>query len=737
MRVTQTLDTKIRRSEWFAQVNLISVAPMLQNLRLGLKKRRSGKSKVPVKQRGSWPQVFKKWKEKNKAAFFSPSENWCLPASNLIPQEREFVVDSGASMHMISKNDLNSAEMDTLTKSCSLTRVITANGEVQTHEETTVYVKELDIFLTMKILEITPAVLSLGKICDENENFYEWINGQKPRLIENGIRAQCNTENFVQIVVPGLSWSSSSCSNHSISKTLSRQERPFSTSSSSASSSPTTSSSDNETREREDRTESDTSPETCQRTKITRAPCRRRIGGVVNRAENFGDLITADRKVLSENCESRNNHRNAVVVQDLATQWIQSYPCKTKTSQETQRSFQKFLEPEWKPKVIHTDNSLEFGKACEDLSWNHCTSTPHRSETNGIAERAVRRVKEGTSAVLLQSGVNENWWAHSMECYTFLRNVTDLVSDGKTPDERRFGQPFKGPIIPFGSLVEYHPITAKDQSRIHQIGSKVLPGLFLGYALHAWWIWTGDVLIADLEELETMDASEIYSFRLDAKEWYFIPRWKFHFPVADGRIKLLGGDQDLRTSTLIRQFKERLILTFMEYQKGLFHHLTTHFQMPVKRLMIFGPCQGTSNTAITLNPESNFTRREKNHSLFHLNTLTYLELLIRIWISSKNDASMVTGKSMGQEMCLILGQVSLNLLNWKRNFQTDFCGPGERLTRKQLTSRPDYLWPELWTKLGRNAKLKVRQKWSHEKPQLDNARKLWGIYFVDPDDKES
>ena len=77
--------------------------------------------------------------------------------------------------------------------------------------------------------------------------------------------------------------------------------------------------------------------------KITRTPCRRRGGRVVPRAENFGDLITADHKVLSEGCESRNNHRYAVVVQDLATQWIQSYPCKTKTSQETQRSLQKFL----------------------------------------------------------------------------------------------------------------------------------------------------------------------------------------------------------------------------------------------------------------------------------------------------------------------------------------------------------------------------------------------------------
>ena len=61
---------------------------------------------------------------------------------------------------------------------------------------------------------------------------------------------------------------------------------------------------------------------------------------------------------------------------------------------------------------------------------------------------------------------------------------------------------------------------------------------------------------------------------------------------------------------------------------------------------------------------------------------------------------------------------------------------GWRLTRKQLTSRLDHLWPELWEKMGNNLKLKERQKWSHEKPQLDNARKLRGIYFIDPEDKE-
>ena len=67
----------------------------------------------------------------------------------------------------------------------------------------------------------------------------------------------------------------------------------------------------------------------CLKTKITRDSCRR-CAGTVPRAENLGDLITADHKVLSEESESRKNHRYAVVVQDLATQWLQSYPYKNK-----------------------------------------------------------------------------------------------------------------------------------------------------------------------------------------------------------------------------------------------------------------------------------------------------------------------------------------------------------------------------------------------------------------------
>ena len=164
-------------------------------------------------------------------------------------------------MHMICKKYLKSVEMDTMTKSCSRTIVITANGEVQTHEEATVYAKELDVLLTMKVLENTPAVLSLGKLCDENGYTCEWINGQNPHLMKNGIRIQCNTETFVPIVVPGLTLSSSSSSHPSTSMTPSRQESNHPTSSSSSSTSPTTTvSSESATRAREDLSAIDSHP---------------------------------------------------------------------------------------------------------------------------------------------------------------------------------------------------------------------------------------------------------------------------------------------------------------------------------------------------------------------------------------------------------------------------------------------------------------------------------------------
>ena len=110
--------------------------------------------------------------------------------------------------------------------------------------------------------------------------------------------------------------------------------------------------------------------------------------------------------------------------------------------------------------------------------------------------------------MMLQSGLDEKWWADSIECYCYLRSVHDLSSDGKTPCERRFGEPFRRPIIPFGSMIEYHPFSAKDQSGLHQFwlesSARNLPRI----CALCGGIWKGDIIVADIQELENLDASE-------------------------------------------------------------------------------------------------------------------------------------------------------------------------------------------------------------------------------------
>ena len=88
----------------------------------------------------------------------------------------------------------------------SPTTVMTANGEVQTREEVTVYVKELDLFVTVMLLEETPAVLPLGKLCAVHGH---WTSCQKPHLTKKGKRINCSKSNYVPFVVPGSSTSSS------------------------------------------------------------------------------------------------------------------------------------------------------------------------------------------------------------------------------------------------------------------------------------------------------------------------------------------------------------------------------------------------------------------------------------------------------------------------------------------------------------------------------------------------
>ena len=254
------------------------------------------------------------------------------------------------------------------------------------------------------------------------------------------------------------------------------------------------------------------------------------------------------------------------------------------------------------------------------ISERFCKSmyveSPHRSETNGIAERAVRGVKEGTSAILLQSGLNESWWANSMECYTYLRNIQDLLSDGKTPYERRNGKPLlKDQSFRLVHWLSISLFVRKTRQESINLERKSYLDCSSDTLCSREEFGEDNVLVADPEELETMDASEIHSKRLNAKEVIFPKQGEFIFPIADGRIKTAGGDQELRTSTLIRPrpIQGEGHVDFLGESEGSLPQPQDSLPDAGEAMHDFWSMSGSFH----FNAESNFTRREKNHSLFH------------------------------------------------------------------------------------------------------------------------
>ena len=247
------------------------------------------------------------------------------------------------------------------------------------------------------------------------------------------------------------------------------------------------------------------------------------------------------------------------------------------------------------------------------------------------------------------------------------RNIQDLLSDGKTSYERRFGKPLKGPIIPFRSLVEYYPITAKDQSRILQFGKKVLPGF-----------------VPRIRSVRGGDFGRVTQWLQTLRSWKRWTHWKstqkdsmqkevilpkenekFIFPAADERTKPIGGDQDLRTSTLIRQrpIQGEGHVDFLGEWEGSLPPPHDSFLDAGEAINDFWSMSGNFIYRHHIEPRIKLYSPREESSLCHWSTLTSPELLTRTWMLCKKAASMIIGISLCQEIFLIIGQVSLILLN--------------------------------------------------------------------------
>ena len=239
----------------------------------------------------------------------------------------------------------------------------------------------------------------------------------------------------------------------------------------------------------------------------------------------------------------------------------------------------------------------------------------------GLLREQCAELRKGDLRYCFNQVWMKNGGADSMECYCYLRNIQDLLSDGKTPNEGGSECPLTDQqhrLEQWSNITLFLPKTCRDcmclVRKSYQVYSLDMHYTRCGSGKETFWSQT-------LRNWKRWTHLKSMLKGLNAKEVLTsMGGEKFIFPIADGTIKLSGRDQVLRTSTLIRDRpdREEEQRNLLGESDGSFQpHFKTHCRMMVKQEMISGPFQGTLFTVITLNPESNCTCREKRHSQFH------------------------------------------------------------------------------------------------------------------------
>ena len=201
------------------------------------------------------------------------------------------------------------------------------------------------------------------------------------------------------------------------------------------------------------------------------------------------------------------------------------------------------------------------------------------------------------------------------------------------------------------------------------------------------------MLVADIEELEQMDASELHVRRLNAKEVLTsMKNAKFVFPVADGTVKISGGDRRLRSSTLIgdrTSWRIRRTLFSITTISGL--NTRWWFLVYLRRIHLSSSRWTQSQTVYVkrrIISYSNEVHRRHQNNIYVIGWT---------WMEKKNW--QMHGARTGFTRFILLNERPLDRYTWF----------GRRLTRKQITSRPDSVWPDMWKHMSDGSKRKAKQ----------------------------
>ncbi len=249
----------------------------------------------------------------------------------------------------------------------------------------------------------------------------------------------------------------------------------------------------------------------CQRAKAQRVACKRKKNAVNKQGATmlgetppcFGDHITGDHfDAKSWKNRGTTGDKWAALLMDRATKWIGVYPAYSKSANESIEAMHHFVSATDTVGTFYSDNSGELAAACKHLNWRHRNALEGKPETNSVAERAVRTVKEGVRCILSQAGLPPSFWPEA--CRYFCHAFNICGPDGTSPWELRHNNgPFNGHVLPFGARVHFMPNVTRDERLAFDPAMQT--GLFLGWEIQAGGVWDKSYHVVPLETFRSFD----------------------------------------------------------------------------------------------------------------------------------------------------------------------------------------------------------------------------------------
>ena len=481
--------------------------------------------------------------------------------------EVAWIADTGSAQDLISQRIVSH---DRIYESCEPLDLITANGPYRASQQTEIDIPILSSKICPYVLEDTPAVISVGRRCvDQNWDFV-WKGSKDPYFKKpDGTKIKLNVKDYVPYL-PSKSGFALAAIGHpfqdpedasgngmpnafiprenaipampgeaplvidpggaddiveeithpppAIPESTGRGEKALRDEACSL-------------RHLMHHTPKNPYCEVCKRAKMTKPVSRKSEGSTLVTAEAFGDHITADHLITrSEEEEGIDGDRVAMVVKDVATNFRYIYPSARKTTRDCVSAMKHFTSHKDKIGVFYSDGAPELIATANELSWRHQTSVGYVSKSNAVAERNLRAVLDGARINLEQSGLHHSYWPQAARHYCMAHNIVE-EPDRNSPWFLRFGEKFKGPNIPFGARVDYWigPRTKpKDTLKFEPTS---IPGVFLGYTIHPEFAWRKEFNVLPLKDVLEADFDKAFS--IVRTNQLTVPKGNFIFPLKE------------------------------------------------------------------------------------------------------------------------------------------------------------------------------------------------------------